>query len=345
MGPSGKWIDGLDPDAGVAHAARLSLAARLTAVAHWLPLAAYHAEQDIEHVHRLRVSTRRAMAALHLYRDWLPSRKRRRIKRRLKKIRRAAGDARDLDVLDQHIKRGQGERVAALRAEVKELREAAQPAILEVAEKCRRDDRFVRQIGELLDGICSRQDDDRSRTSVRFRDWAATELTKTADAFFSAVPENAADAKALHQFRIQTKALRYAIELLAPAFGPGLRRDTYPAVEELQGRLGAIQDCVAGAAHLRKWSRDAHSLDTCESLDHMAREQDKRFAELTAEFQEWWSPERVAMLKGGLQSANERLAVESSGIPDSSHSAPLAMPQSADLPKSSTSQAPVEADS
>ena len=46
------------PDASVDDAARLSLEARLTAVAHHLPLAAYHAEQDVEHVHRLRVSTR-----------------------------------------------------------------------------------------------------------------------------------------------------------------------------------------------------------------------------------------------------------------------------------------------
>ena len=94
MGPSGKWIDGLLPDASVVDAARMSLSARLTAVAHWLPLAAYHAAQDIEHVHRLRTSTRRAMAAVQLYRDWLPPRKRRSIKKRLKKLRRAAGEAR-----------------------------------------------------------------------------------------------------------------------------------------------------------------------------------------------------------------------------------------------------------
>ena len=99
MGPSGKWIDGIRADASVVDAARVSLAARLTAVAHWLPLAAYHSSQDSEHVHRLRVSTRRAVAALKLYRDWLPSGHFRWVKGRLKMIRRAAGEARDLDVL------------------------------------------------------------------------------------------------------------------------------------------------------------------------------------------------------------------------------------------------------
>ena len=91
-----------------------------------------------------------------------------------------------------------------------------------------------------------------------FGDWAAEQLAEMADEFFRFVPANGADTKVLHQFRIQTKAVRYAIELLAPAFGPELRDETYPIVEELQERLGKIQDCVAGAANLRKWSRDTH---------------------------------------------------------------------------------------
>src|SRR5215470_7965644 len=153
MGPAGKWINGIAPDGSVVDAARVSLSARLTAVAHWLPLAAYHADQDIEHVHRLRVSTRRAVATLRLYRDWLPDKKRRSIKKRLKKIRRAAGDARDLDVLGDYVKTELAERAIPVLVDIKELRASAQPAILVEAEKCRQEDRFVRKIGELLDGI------------------------------------------------------------------------------------------------------------------------------------------------------------------------------------------------
>ena len=92
MLPSGKWIDGIDPDGSVEDAARRSLKARLTAVAQALPLAAHLADHDVEHVHRLRVATRRAIAALKLYRDWLPDKPARWLKKRLKKIRRAAGE-------------------------------------------------------------------------------------------------------------------------------------------------------------------------------------------------------------------------------------------------------------
>src|SRR5262245_12932827 len=224
MGPSGKWIDGISPDGSVVDAARTSLSARLTAVAHWLPLAAYHADQDVEHIHRLRVSTRRAMAALRLYRDWLPNKKRRWIKKRLKKIRQAAGDARDLDVLSDYIKQELAEKAAAVLAEVDERRESSQPAMVEAAEKCRRNDRFVRKIGQLLHGIRPPQEVEQPQQQpLRFRTWAEKKLAAAADAFFQAAPANGADAKTLHQFRIQGKALRYGIELLAPAFGPEMR--------------------------------------------------------------------------------------------------------------------------
>ena len=300
MGPSGKWIDGISPDGNVVDAARASLSARLTAVAYWLPLAAYHADQDVEHVHRLRVSTRRAVAALKLYRDWLPNKKRRWVKKQLKKTRRAAGDARDLDVLAERIKSDLGDKAAPVLAEVKELRDAAQPGLLDVAEKYRHNDRFVRQVGKLLDGIRPPHEKGETATPPRFGDWAKQRLAQIADEFFRVVPSNGADTKALHQFRIQAKAVRYAIELLAPAFGPEMRDETYTVVEELQERLGKIQDCVAGAAHLRKWSRETHDAVTSEQYDALASQQDAQLAESIAKFQNWWTPDRIAALKAGL---------------------------------------------
>ena len=308
MGPSGKWIDGIDPDGSVVDAARLSLAARLTAVAHWLPLAAYHAAQDVEHVHRLRVSTRRAVAALRLYRDWLPPAKFRWVKKRLKKIRRAAGEARDVDVLAERMRCELGERAAPLLAETHQLRDAAQPAIVAVAEKCRRDDRFVRKIGKLLDGIRPPDQEGQPEKPVRFREWAERQIAQLAEAFFAHMPTADSDTAALHQFRIRGKALRYAIELLAPAFAPELRSEHYPVVEELQERLGNIQDCVAGGARLREWSRNTQAADARELLDELARQQDARLAQFVAEFHEWWTPQRVETLKAGLLPAAKEVS-------------------------------------
>src|SRR4051812_42557814 len=109
MASSGKWIDGISAETTVVDAARRSLELRLAVVAHSLPLAAYLAEHDIEHVHRLRVATRRAAAALKLYGECLPQKSVRWFKKRLRQIRRAAGEARDLDVLIQRLRHESGE--------------------------------------------------------------------------------------------------------------------------------------------------------------------------------------------------------------------------------------------
>jgi CHAD domain-containing protein len=131
MVPSSKWIDGICPDCSVEEAARRSLEARLGTVSHWLPRAAHLSDRDIEHVHRLRVSTRRAMAALKLYRDWLPAKHHRWMKKRLREIRRAAGDARDLDVLGARLADEHGEQIVAPVLKMIAARRAAvQPEIV-----------------------------------------------------------------------------------------------------------------------------------------------------------------------------------------------------------------------
>src|SRR5436305_12918635 len=94
----GKWIEGLGPKAHTAEAARRVLELRLQVVRISLPLAVHDADRDIEHVHRLRVATRRAGAALKLFESCLPNKAFRRARKQLRAMRRAAGEARDWDV-------------------------------------------------------------------------------------------------------------------------------------------------------------------------------------------------------------------------------------------------------
>src|SRR6266581_4509155 len=94
----GKWIEGLGPLLTVAEAARIALQVRLEVVRYFLPLAMHESDRDPEHVHRLRVGTRRAGAALRIFADALPSKLHRKAKKTLRSIRQAAGEARDWDV-------------------------------------------------------------------------------------------------------------------------------------------------------------------------------------------------------------------------------------------------------
>ncbi len=300
MSQLGKWIDGLAPDNSVGEAAQLSLEARLSAVLYWLPLAATYADRDIEYVHRLRVSTRRAAAALKLYRDVLPKRPAHWLKRRLGKIRRAAGTARDLDVLAERLSEQLGPRGEALLADVAEQRDAAQPAINDVRDSACREDRMRQKTAKLLEGLANKGKKKHADRHQPFGDWARPQLQATAERFFAAMPSDDSDLKALHQFRIRGKALRYAMELLSPAFGPEMRGEYYPIVEELQEQLGQVNDHVAGEQRLRDWSDATDDPERQSLLGECIEREREQLAEALDRFRGWWTPERADALRKGL---------------------------------------------
>ena len=295
MAASGKWIEGIRPETTVADAARRSLEPRLAAVAHTLPLAAHLAEHDIEHVHRLRVATRRAAAALKIYRDWLPRKPAQWIKKRLRRIRRSASEARDLDVLIQRLQRETGPRSEAIVRFLVEKRAAVQPNIAELAEDMRHEDRFVRKAARLFEKIAISEKEGEHEPPERFCEWAPKQLARFRSAFVELLPDGSDDIEALHQFRIRTKALRYAIELLAPAFGPELRQDVYSEIEQLQEQLGKITDHIAAIRLFAEWESYNAAHTPSEGASYLDREKANEVEDLR-HFREWWTSERADRL-------------------------------------------------
>src|SRR5271168_1372640 len=98
-----KWVYNVSPDDRTSDVAARTLRVRLNAVRYYLDLAA-DCPDDIEHVHELRVWSRRAAAALRLYHDLLPSHCARWIGKQMRRLRRAASTARDFDVLTQRLR-------------------------------------------------------------------------------------------------------------------------------------------------------------------------------------------------------------------------------------------------
>ena len=135
---------------------------------------------------------------------------------------------------------------------------------------------------------------------VSFHNWAETQLGQAAENFFAALPNQNSDLSALHQFRIRGKQLRYTLELLASAFGPELREEHYPVVQELQEQLGRINDCVAADARLRRWRRKIDAPADQEILDKLIDRQRGQLDEAIAEYRAWWTPERAEALRQGL---------------------------------------------
>src|SRR6516162_748013 len=94
----GRWIEGLTPEMPLLEALELIFRQRYRAVLHYLPLAAEKADENVEHVHKLRVSCRRLAAVLDVLAAGFPEAPRQNLLKLLEKARRACGKARDLDV-------------------------------------------------------------------------------------------------------------------------------------------------------------------------------------------------------------------------------------------------------
>ena len=101
MKPEGlpeKWIVGLDARAPVGDAAQSVLERRIDAVRSLLKSVVKSRAEDDETVHQLRVSTRRAEAALLAFKPWLRRERRKQTKKALRKLRQAAASVRTCDV-------------------------------------------------------------------------------------------------------------------------------------------------------------------------------------------------------------------------------------------------------
>ena len=173
----GKWIDLRGVDDCLSSVAQLTLDDRLSAVRYYLPLAALRADETVEHVHRLRVSTRRVLAALELYKDLLPRRKAKWMRRQMKQIRQAAGEARDLDVLSERYESSGSRKHKRLLKGLRRLRKRSQRSIVRLNRKLIGSGKLEKRSAKLLAGIrCDRQ--------LSLKKFARSRLRRQAKQFF-----------------------------------------------------------------------------------------------------------------------------------------------------------------
>ncbi len=285
--------------------ARATLAIRLAAVQIALPLAAERADEDVEHVHDLRVWSRRAVAALELYAEFLPPRRIARLKRQLKNLRKAANQARDCDVLIQILSsEPHSPQTRDWLKQVRRERAKAQTPIRLAYGRFTRKRRFERRIGELLRRTRRRLPEEEPQFGV----WARARLKPIVERFFAAVPPDDAELEQLHRFRIRGKDLRYAMELLADAFPPAFKEQLYPMIEAIQEKLGPVNDLAAAQARLKL--RLDRRLKRKRRLELRRRyvQQDLQLAGARWAFHQWFSAKTRVALRAQFQQA---LAAES----------------------------------
>lgn len=280
--------------------ARRALRAKLAAVEHCAPLAARLASDDIEHVHDLRVAVRRAEAACDLYREFLPRRRLRKLRRMLKKLRRAAGAARDDDVLLARLTAEPNRmQLAEIVRRARRHRRDAQRPIEQLYDRLFRRPRFRKRTNRLI----KRMGPSRiAEAPFAFGPWAASRMRSFLEDFLEASERDLSQRSLLHQFRVRGKRLRYAVELLASAYPADRRQELYQRLSEIQDQLGEINDNYTGIAAVQAMQSQRDAPAVRERIAVWLAGQEDRAKERHKAFVREWAGGRAKELRSIIRS-------------------------------------------
>lgn len=204
--------------------------------------------KDEDAIHDLRVASRRFHAATLLFSDSLPSLVLANAERRIRRVRKSAGEVRDGDV--------QMEFIAALMKRKKALRYRAglERLLLRLSQ---RREKQMKQISTAMDTF------DRSTAStdvhkavqmgitrqpgirtlpLRHRSGQAIVLALNALLRYEQYIRQSSATAELHQMRIAAKRLRYVMEIFNPVYGGKLKPFIH-TIRSLQDALGLMHDC------------------------------------------------------------------------------------------------------
>jgi len=103
------------------------------------------------------------------------------------------------------------------------------------------------------------------------------------------------DIDRLHRLRIEAKKVRYAMELLVAGFPKSFRTELYPHLEELQDKLGRINDYATANRRCSRWLQQLPR--EISAWEKLTSGQSELAVHAAAEFQAWWTAERISALQ------------------------------------------------
>ncbi len=206
--------------------------------------------ESIEPVHRMRVASRRLRAALSVFKNML-TRKRSKIwRKRIRRIGRALGRARQLDVQIKFLKslgrRGNKPGIVNLELITRPLKKKRQSAQKQI-DILLADFQVNKQLPGLKERLEKLSGGGMTSCSKNTFDFRSTVILKRLEQLLAFVPYIAKpqSIKQLHRMRIAAKKLRYTLEIYRPWCGKGFDR-YIGSSHDLQDILGDLHefDCL-----------------------------------------------------------------------------------------------------
>lgn len=204
-----------------------------------------------EGVHSMRVASRRLRSAMRDFLPYIPRRSFASVVKRLKSLAGALGEVRDQDVAIQALEEIQKKAPAAhadalkrfieKRKQVREQQRKKLKAVLAKSELKKLETDFAAAVEQATTAAERKNKRNPPATFVEVSQniirERLKEFEKRSDGLFKPL-----DVEALHDLRITTKRLRYAIELLAPCFDRSIAAHAKRAAR-IQTTLGDLHDC------------------------------------------------------------------------------------------------------
>ncbi len=287
-----KWIAGISPNQPVCEVAGRVLDARLKAVCHALPLAAEKSDEDAEHVHQLRISVRRAVEAVRVFSGLMERAEVEALRNRLRRIRLAADEARNWDVMAERFCQG-GDFPAKILEQIQARRREVQRPIVAVYQQFTVDG-CEAKIEKLVQAVESYRHGEGRRCFGR---QAPQYLASVVKKFFKTAESDLSTDESLHALRICTKKLRYTMEIVALAFDSAFRRELYSQVTLFQDLLGTVNDHATAKTLFQDWRSKSESAEQRAFLEGLLLAEERANEDLRAAFLATWTPKVVAGLK------------------------------------------------
>lgn len=222
-------------------------------------------DRDIEHVHWMRVASRRLRSALPLFASCFLRKDYRRWTRSIKAITRALSTARDTDVqigfletwaVHEPRTSEDMEGISLFISLLKEKRKGEQTVVVSALDTIEREQVF-KEMTAALRVIKNQKIPKRSSSPRRLYLNAAKRITNAIDEIneYEQSVSDPTDVAGHHELRIAVKKLRYIIEIYRPLYKNRLR-PIIKDLKKLQTILGEIHDCDVWIAMLSGSSLD-----------------------------------------------------------------------------------------
>lgn len=290
----------------VRRVAARTLRNRLEAV--WSELrAACRRRHDATRVHQVRVASRRALAALRAFDDLVPPRRAKWFTKRLRRIRRAAGGTRDLDVLLDRLTGGamalpEGPATRRLVVMLRGRRDRSRGPLRKLLARLERAG-WQRKVDRLVERV------DAVEIEQTFSAYARQRLPPIVRRFVGRADRPLEKPDDLHRLRLEGKRLRYALEIFAVTLPVTVRNACLEALETMQTALGRFMDHASAADRLGRWAREAGAGPDQRMLTRLRKQERARAEVAREEFASWWTAARRRGLRKHFAQVTERKRV------------------------------------